>query len=78
MGEQALVGEGDLADIARLVAHGTGIHIEVSDIKADLKKYDAVLVTDATDPHGTFDAIKNKVECQRLLTLKLLHISRVE
>lgn len=74
----ALVGEGDLADIAKLVAHGTGIHVEVSDIKADLKKYDAVLVTDVMDPQGTFDAIKNKVEVQRLLTLKLLHISKVE
>jgi len=74
----ALVGDGDLADIARLVAHGTGVIVEVVDISADFKKYDAVLVTDIMNPQETYDAIKSKIECQRLLTLELLHISKVK
>ncbi len=72
----ALVGAGDLADIAKLVANGTGIHPTILDINADLIGYDAVFVTDVINPQGTFNAIKDKVAMDRLLTLKLLHISR--
>ena len=72
----ALVGAGDLADIAKLVALGTGVQVDIVNITADLKKYDAVLLADVADPQGTYDAIKEKVEHQRLLILKLLHISR--
>jgi len=72
----ALVGEGDLADIANLVALGTGVQTTVVDCHADFTKFDAVLITDVMTPQDTFDAIKDKVEEQRLLTLKLLHISR--
>ena len=72
----ALVGEGDLADIAKLVAGGTGLRIDVIDRPRDLKKYDAVLITDVMYPQETYDAIKGKVDPRRLFTLKLLHISR--
>jgi len=77
----ALIGAGDLADIAKLVAIGMNLHLDVVDIAAvdvvaDLKKHDAVLVTDVMDPQGTYDAINGQVEDQRLLTLRLLHISR--
>lgn len=71
----ALVGEGDLADIAKLVAHCVGINVSVVDINVDFKDYDVVLITDILNPQDTYEAIKNKVEPQRLLTLKLLHIS---
>jgi DNA-binding MarR family transcriptional regulator len=72
----ALVNKGDLADIAKLVAQGTGIHAEVVDIDADFTRYDAVFITDIINPQETYDLVKNKVEYERLLTLKLLHISR--
>lgn len=72
----ALVGEGDLADIAKLVASGSEFAIDVVSTKDDLKKYDAVIVTDVMNPQGTYDAIKHKVESHRLLTLNLLHISK--
>ena len=72
----ALVGEGDLSDIAKLVASGSDFTIEVVSTKTDLKKYDAVIVTDVMNPQGTYDAIKDKVEYHRLLTLNLLHISK--
>lgn len=74
----ALVGDGDLSDIARLVTHGTNIVVEVVDANTDFKKYDVVLVTDVINPQGTYDVIKGKVEGQRLLTLELLHISRAK
>lgn len=73
----ALAGEGDLADIANLVASGSKFTIEVVSTKADLKKYDAVIITDVMNPQGTYDAIKHKVDYHRLLTLNLLHISKV-
>lgn len=73
-----LVGAGDLADIAKLVALGTGINATVIDIQADLSKYDAVLVTDIINPQKTYDAIKNQIPHQKLLILDLLHISRGE
>lgn len=72
----ALIGAGDLADIAKLVAHGTGLQVCVVDIHADLKDYDAALVTDVIDPQGTYDLVKYKIEYNKLLTLKLLHISK--
>ena len=73
----ALIGSGDLADIAKLVAHGTGLHVCVIDSHADLKNYDAALVTDVIDPQGTYNLFKDKIEYNKLLTLRLLHISRV-
>jgi hypothetical protein len=72
----ALVGEGDLADIAKLVASGSEFEIGAASTKADLKKYDAVIVTDVINPQGTYDAIKHNVEYHRLLTLNFLHISK--
>ncbi len=73
----ALVGESDLADIAKLVASGGDFTIDVVSTKVDLKQYDAVIITDVMNPQGTYDAIKSKVEYHRLLSLNLLHISKV-
>jgi hypothetical protein len=73
----ALVGAGDLADIARLVSSGSDVVVEVVSTDADFKNYDAVIITNVMNPQDTYDAIKYKVECHRLLILKLLHISKV-
>jgi hypothetical protein len=73
----ALVGGGDLSDIAKLVASHNEFMIDVVSTKDDLTEYDAVIVTDVINPQGTYDAIKHKVDYHRLLTLNLLHISKV-
>lgn len=73
----ALIGHGDLADIARLVAHSMGIQVKVVDAEYDLSTFDAVLITDVVSPQNTYDAIKRKVSYQKLLVLDLLHISTV-
>lgn len=73
----ALVGDGDLADIAKLVVSDSNFTIDVVSVKVDLKQYDAVIVTDVMNPQGTYDAIEDKVDHHRLLVLKLLHISKV-
>lgn len=73
----ALVGEGDLADIAKLVAHGNGMMVTLVAIDSDVTIFDAVLVTDVVNPQSTYDALKNKIDYHRLLTLSLLHISKV-
>lgn len=73
----ALIGEGDLADIAKLVASVTNIHVKVVNVMTDLSVFDAILVTDIINPQGTYDVLKNLVDDSRLLDLDLLHISRV-
>jgi hypothetical protein len=72
----ALMGSGDLADIAQLVAQGLSLDVDVLNEQGDLKNYDAVMVTDVLDPQAVYEAIKDGVESRRLFTLKLLHISR--
>lgn len=72
----ALVGAGDLADIAQLVSVGSGLRVQVVDRADDLSHWDAVMVTDVMDPQGTYEALKRRVESSRLITLKILHISR--
>lgn len=72
----ALVGGGDLADIAQLVSVGSGVRVQVVDGADDLSSWDAVMVTDVMDPQGTYDTLKKHVESSRLITLKILHISR--
>lgn len=71
----ALVGAGDLADIAKLVVVGTGIELTLLQIGADLKPYDAVLLTDVMNPQATYESIVRKVSSDRLFILPLLHIS---
>lgn len=73
----ALVGDGDLADIARLVAGVMNIQVKVVNLMTDFDAFDAVLVTDIVNPQGTYDVLKNLVDDNRLLDLDLLHISRV-
>jgi DNA-binding MarR family transcriptional regulator len=77
-GYVGLVGAGDLADIARLVAQGTGIKTRVVSSTIDLKAFDAVLLTDIVDPQGTYESVmmQKPIDSERLLTIQLLHISR--
>lgn len=71
-----LIGAGDLADIAQLVAQGIDLHVSLINQDADFKAYDAIVITDVMNPQGTYDSIRHKVDPSRLLTLYLLHISR--
>ncbi len=71
----ALVGEGDLADIARLVALSVGVEVFVMDSKADFKDVQAILVTDVLNPQGVYDALRKKKDLPPIILLPLLHIS---
>ncbi len=74
----ALVGAGDLRDIAVLVAHGAGVHVtlvNINECNFDLNQFDAILITDVLNPQASYDLIKNTVPKERLLLLELLHIS---
>lgn len=73
----ALVGDGDLADIAKLVANGTSINVEVVNSNTDLNIYDAAIITNVLTPQETYSAIISKMKEERVLTLRLLHISKV-
>ena len=72
----ALVGEGDLTDIALLLGRASGLVVDKTGFEADLMSYDAVLITDIEDPQLVYDDLKTRVEEDRLLVLDLLQISK--
>ena len=72
----ALVGSGDLADIAELVSSSYPIKIQVVSCRDDLSPFDRVLITDVMEPQATFNAVAQRVSGDKILTLPLLHISR--
>ena len=75
----ALIGAGDLADIAKLVAQGTGLQVTVvTDISTDLSGYDAAIITDIVNPQGSFDQALQYMDQAHILTPDILHISRGE
>jgi len=65
-----------LADIAILVASGLELEVTVCRLNEALEAFDAVIITDVLDPQGCYDAVKLKVTPERLLTPRLLHVSR--
>lgn len=71
-----LLGAGDLADIAKLVANGTSLNLQVIAMDTDFAQLDAVIITDIMNPQYTYDVVKTKMSVERILTLKLLHISK--
>lgn len=72
----ALVGAGDLSDIAQLVANSLAISVEITNAATDFENYDAIIITDVVNPQKTYDDIKERVEDSRLFSPVLLHISR--
>jgi DNA-binding MarR family transcriptional regulator len=86
----ALVGAGDLAEIAKLVADNHEISLVglvdpratrfgrvpvVADLAA-LGEIDAVIVTDLRQPQATFEALRARLPEERVLALSLLHLVR--
>lgn len=70
----ALVGEGDLTDIFRLVAQSFDITVDAN--PHTLGEYSAVVITDTISPQSQYDWLKTQVSEEKILTLPLLHISR--
>lgn len=76
----AMVGSGDVAEIAMLVSQGFAVSLELI-MQAEgyvekLKNFDAVLVTDIANPQGTFDALKECIAEGKLLSIATLCIAR--
>jgi predicted transcriptional regulator len=71
----ALVGEGDLAEIAKLVSCGLGISVTVMHPNEDLSGFDGILITDLYNAQVVYDDLKEKVEKSELLTIPLLSIA---
>lgn len=73
----ALVGAGDLRDIAVLVADGAGVCITLVDIENDINfgSFDAILITDVTNPQAIYDSLKGAMPKERLILMELLHVS---
>jgi hypothetical protein len=72
----AVVGEGDLTDIALLVGKAEGLIIENSTTENDLSIYDAILITDMEASQAVYDYLSPRVDTSRLLVLDLLHVSK--
>lgn len=67
----ALVGDGDLKEIAKLVA--SAYEIEISN---DMNKADAIVITDVMNPQTVFGDVVQKFDINRVFTPDVLHISR--
>jgi len=72
----AIIGEGDVTDIALMVGKSACLNPEKTSVADDLSIYDAVLITDIGNPQAVYDEIKTRVEEHRLLVLELLQISK--
>lgn len=74
----AIVGDGDVSEIAVLVSHGFSINLETVEVEniEKIKSFDAVLVTSTKDPQGTFDFLKEHILDEKLLSIEALCISR--
>jgi DNA-binding MarR family transcriptional regulator len=86
----ALVGAGDLAEIAKLVADSHEVQLvglvdrravrfgrlPVARDIAALGEIDAAIVTDLREPQATFDRIRAVIADERVLTPALLHVVR--
>lgn len=76
----AMVGTGDVAEIALLVSQGFAIHLELiaheKDCNEKFKNFDAILVTDIENPQGTFDDLKECIAEEKLFSIETLCISR--
>ena len=87
----AMVGSGDVAEIALLMSQGFAVRLELiasplfqefqrtgqgKEHIEKLKSFDAVLVTDIANPQGTFDALKECIAEDKLLSIATLCIAR--
>ncbi len=74
----AMVGAGDVSEIAKLVSKGfdVGLELVAQDDFEKLKSFDAVLVTDVANPQGTFDSLKEYIGEDKLLSIAKLCIAR--
>lgn len=76
----AMVGSGDVAEIALLVSQGFTVRLELiaqeEGYTEKLKDFDAILVTDIANPQGTFDVLKECIGENKLLSIGTLCIAR--
>lgn len=73
-----LVGTGELAEVALLVARKASITVMVVEV-ADFfvsPDFDCVIITDTTVPQKTFEYLSEKLPEDKILSPLLLHISR--
>ena len=87
----ALIGEGELAEVAAIVAMETGVGlcgiiapgsnqvkiagVEVVQSLPDLGPVDAVIVTDIKEPQKTYEALSRIFPAERILCPALLHVT---
>jgi DNA-binding MarR family transcriptional regulator len=76
----ALIGDGDLAEIALLVAREGRVEVagivtgEPADFSTLLESVDGVIVTDLLDPRAAYQAMIERFEAQRVYTPGLLRL----
>ncbi len=79
----ALIGKGELAEIASQVVRNSALRIESAfflesgKISLDLDSVHAVVITDVVAPQETFEKLLEMIPGDRILTPDLLHVSRV-
>jgi hypothetical protein len=72
----ALLGGGDFAEIALLVAKSSQLNLQVVERNTALVKFDAVIITDILEPQQTYEYALQQLPEKKIITPELLHISR--
>ena len=72
----ALVGGGDLAEIAQLVSSHLGFEVAVLNSLPDVDSFEAYIITDVINPQSAYDKLLLQVPYHKIITPSLLHISR--
>lgn len=74
----ALLGEGDLCDIAILVSQQHDIKVKVLNRFSEIKnnKCDAVIVTDVNNPQDVYDSIVKAFPEEKVFAPQLLHVTK--
>jgi DNA-binding MarR family transcriptional regulator len=77
MKDIAMIGEGEMTEIALLVAKNYNLTLHPTLPKEEsLTSFDAVLITDIKNPQGVFDNLTSSIAEHKILSIKALCITR--
>lgn len=77
MKDIAMIGEGEMTEIALLVAKNHNLTLHPTLPKEEsLTSFDAVLITDIKNPQGVFDNLTSSITEHKILSIKALCITR--
>ncbi len=72
----AIIGEGEMTEIALLVAKNYNLTLHPKSPEENLTSFDGVLITDIKNPQGVFDNLTSSIAEHKILSIDALCITR--